>query len=194
MAASSAEGNLLPGEGEVEERLKALEELAQRGNEAALRQALHDPDGTVQMKALELLARRGKQQAVASLLDMTKSDQPAIRSQALRLLHETGYAGEGTVVAALGTALADKELRDYAIQALADRGGSDALEYLRQAFRDPDPAVRRLVLESAAPQGQSLPLLREAIADSDEAVRSFAQFWLKQAASEEGGDSVSNAP
>jgi HEAT repeat protein len=86
----SEEGELPPEEGEVEERLKALEDLAQQGNEAALRQALLDPDEYVQTRALELLAQRDRPQAVASLLDMTKSDQPAIRSQALRLLHETG--------------------------------------------------------------------------------------------------------
>jgi HEAT repeat protein len=185
--------NLVAEEGQ-EERLKALEAFAQQGNDAALRQALRDPDELVQMRALELLAQRDSQQAVALILDMTKSDQPAVRSQALRLLHETGHVDERTVVSALGAALADKDVRDYAIQALAERGGTDAMEYLRQAFRDPDPTVRRRVIESAAPQGQSLPLLQEAIADPDETVRSFAKFWLEQAASEEGGDSLSNAP
>ncbi len=194
-ATSSEAGKAMTEEEEWEERLKALEAFAQQGDEAALRQALHDPDESVQMKALELLAQRGQQQAVASLLDMTKSDQSATRSQALRLLHESGYAGEGTVVAALGAALDDKEARDYAIQALAERGGADAMEYLREVFRDPDPTVRKLVIDNIAPQGQqSLPLLREAIADPDETIRSFARFWLEQAASEDGGNSVSNAP
>jgi len=190
----SEEGRMMPeGEG-GEERLKALEAFAQQGDEVALQQALRDPDESVQMKALELLAQRDQRQATARLLDMAKSDQPATRSQALRLLHESGYADEGTVVAALGTALADKGMRDYAIQALADRGGPDAMEYLRQAFRDPDPSVRRLVIESTAPQGQSRSLLQEAIADPDETVRALAKFWLEQVASEEGEDSMGTVP
>jgi HEAT repeat protein len=85
-------------------------------------------------------------------------------------------------------------MRDYAIQALADRGGSDAMEYLRQAFRDPDPTVRRLAIENAAPQGQSLPLLREAVSGPDGTVRSFATFWLQEIAAQEGGNSLSGLP
>ena len=192
-------GEVISGEEDqvedLKERLKELDAFAQQGDVQALRKALSDPDDLIQMKALELLVERDDPQgAVALLLDMTKSDQPAMQFQALRLLHEAGQADEGTVVSALGEALADKAVRNYAIQALAERGGSDAMGYLRQAFRDPNPEVRKLVIESAAQQDQSRPLLQEAISDPDETVRSFATFWLKEIASGGKGDSSGESP
>jgi hypothetical protein len=191
-------GNMAADENQIEEeqtaRLRALEAFARQGNDEALREALHDPNDLVSMRAVELLAERDRQGVTTLLLDMTRSDHPAVRAQALRLLHETGHADERTIVSALGTALADKDVRNYAIQALAERDGPEAMEYLRQAFHDPDPAVRRLVIESAAARDQSLPLLGEAVSDPDETIRSFANFWLEQVASEGGEESLSSSP
>lgn len=193
-APASEEENIAPEDEEQEERLIALETFAQQGDEAALRDALSDPDERVRTRALELLALRDQQLAVSSVLELMKSDQVAIRSQALRLLHETGYADEGTIVSALGEALTDQAVRDYAIQALAERGGADALNYLRQAYHDPDPTVRRLVIESVAPLGHGRSLLQEAAVDPDESVRSFAAFWLQEIDFEEEGNSENDMP
>lgn len=135
-----------------------------------------DPDSLIQEAASALLAGRDRQRAVAVLLDATKSDQVERRLQALQFLYQTDQVDEGAVLSALSAALTDEDLavKGYAIRALADRGGANALGYLRQAFRDPDPAVRMQVVEQAALQDRGLPLLQEALTDNDEAVRSLA--------------------
>ena len=83
-------------------------------------------------------------------------------------------------------ALADEDptVKSYAIQALADRGGAEALEYLHQAFRDPDPAIRRSVLESVIQLDDLLPLVRKALTDADETIRALARSRLESAGSE----------
>lgn len=79
---------------------------------------------------------------------------------------------------------ADSGVKDYAIQALADRGGDESVGALRLALRDPDPAVRLWVVNHVAPQGQGLTLLREVLADADATVRSVAAARLGEAISE----------
>jgi HEAT repeat protein len=78
----------------------------------------------------------------------------------------------------------DSSVKSYAIQALADRGGDEAVEALQLALRDPDPAVRLQVIDHVAPQDQGLALLQEAFADDDATVRSVAAARLEEAISE----------
>jgi hypothetical protein len=167
-------------------RLDALATFAKQGNEEALQEAILDPDQTIQAAALELLAKRDSQKAMVTLLDATKSAQPERRLQALHLLHQTDQVEEGTVRLAFVEALADDELnvKEHAIQALADRGGPDVIGYLRQAFHDPDPAVRMLVIESVSQREESRLLLEEALTDDDETVRSLAASGLAELAQE----------
>lgn len=169
-----------------EERLAALRTYAQEGNEEALRKALLEPDQMVQATGFQLLAERDPQRAVAALAEAAKSDQPAARFQALTLLDQSGQAEEGTVLFALREGLADEDgtVKAYAIQALAGRGGAEGLAALDQAYRDADPSIKLTILESVAQREQGLRLLREALEDEDETVRSFAAFWLEQARSE----------
>jgi len=176
-----------PGEPATEEglekRLRALRALAQQGDTAAVIQALFDADPTVQSTAFDLLlATRDHPEVLAVLIDASKNAQPETRAQALRLLHETAAADEGTILSTLGGALADAgvHVKSYAIQGLADRAGAEAIEALRQALRDPDPAVRMLVLEHVSPQDHGLALLQEVLADDDATVRSFASSMLEE--------------
>jgi hypothetical protein len=168
-------------------RLTALHGIAQQDDLEALRQAAFDPDQTIQLAALRFLAERNQQEATVVLVDATKSDEPERRLQALALLHQTGYADEMTVVAALGEALADADasVKLYAIQGLAERRGSDAIGSLRHALRDPDPSVRMIVIDGLVPEGQGLALLQEALSDEDETLRSAAASKLDQAVSED---------
>jgi HEAT repeat protein len=176
-----------------QERLEALAGSAQTGDEQALRKALLDPDPIVQERALALLAEANREGAVAHLLDMTKSGQPETRIQALQLLHESELADEPAVVSSLGAALADEDLKPYAIEALAKRGGPEAMEYLQQALHDPDPKVRQMIIESAAPLDEYQVLLQQARWDEDETVRSLANAWLNQNASPKAGETPHTA-
>ena len=173
-------------EEDQQERLTALYASAAQGDEEALRQAFFDPDQTIQATALELLAQRNRQGATTLLVDATKSEQPETRFQALRLLHQTGQADAETVRSSLNEALADEDMtvRGYAIQALAEQRDPEAIESLRQAFSDPDPSIRLMVLENAMLKEGGRLLLQEALADEAEAIRSLAAFWLEQASAE----------
>ena len=163
-----------------QERIEMLRELAKQGQLAALRDALFDPDPTVQAEAFALLAKQDSQQAVTALVDMTKSDQATQRRQALQLLYQTEHADEKTVLSALGAALTDEDdtTKGFAIQALTTREGPDAVEHLRHALSDPDPSVRLMIVEQAAQRAHGQVLLQEALADSDEAIRSLASSLL----------------
>lgn len=170
-------------------RLEAVAAAAKEGDTEALREALLDPDPGIQARALELLVARDRPRALAVLVNITKSGEPSTRLQALSRLHaigqsldETDQAAQGTVLAALGAAVADEDMsiKSYAIEALAGWGKPNAMVYLRQAYSDPDPFVRTMVIENVAMQGQNLQLLEKALSDADETVRSRVTFWLKQ--------------
>ena len=53
---------------------------------------------------------------------------------------------------------------------------------LRQAYQDPDPKMRLLVIDSVSPRDESRELLEQAAADSDESVSQEAARLLKQLA------------
>jgi len=168
-----------------EERLVALRELARQGNETALQKAVFDPDPTIQEAAFTLLAERNRQGAVTLLVNTAKSGTPQEQLHALQLLHHTDQAEERTILSILGGAVTGKDIavKNYAIQALAERGGPDAIGYLRQAIHDPDPSIRVMVLENAiqlVPHEQSLPLLQEALSDDDARVSATATSWLEE--------------
>lgn len=170
-------------------RLAALDLAAAHGDTATLRRAVLGPDRALQRPAVERLAQRDPQEAVKALLQGSTSDQSAQRLQALHLLHQTPQADDRTVTTALAGALADDDasVREYAVHALAERGGPDATEYLRWALRDPDPSIRRMVIESLGSVGRQdlrQRLLVEALADGDASVRVTAESWLEQAVSE----------
>jgi HEAT repeat protein len=172
------------GAGSIEERLKGLHAAAFEGNEEALRQAMSDPNPTIQATALDLLAERDRQGAVSLLVDGTKSKHAEVRFRALELLNNS-QADEQTVMSALGKAVAgeDTATKSYAIRALAERGGPDAVGYLRQALHDSDPSVRMVAIDQivrAVPADQRLPLLQEAAHDQDATVRSAASTWLEE--------------
>jgi hypothetical protein len=168
-------------------RLKALDAFAESGNKEALEKALVDMDRTIQERALELLAELGFD-GIPALVEMTKSDDPVTRLQSLSVLYESGQADDRTVLSALDAALAghDMSMKSYAIQVVADKGGSDAMAYLRQAFGDPNPSVRMMVMESVIRQGQDLSLVEDALSDPDERVRALAALLLKQKVSGRG--------
>lgn len=163
-----------------EERLEALHASAAQSDEQALQEALFDSDPTAQTTAVALLIEQNPQSVIAALVEAATSAQSERRLQALHLLSQTDQADEETVLSTLSYALTDKDMtvKAYAIQALAAHKGTEAQEYLRQAFHDLNPNVRMLVIQSVVGQDQGRPLLQEALADQDEAVRSLATALL----------------
>jgi hypothetical protein len=170
----------------TEERLESLDIMGKEDNMEALQKAILDPDEAIRTRALELLAERDKQGVTGVLVGLTKSEEPEMRLKALSLLQENGQGDENVLLSTLGAALSDEDagIKAYAIEVLADRGGSEAMDYLHQALRDPNPSVREMVLENAVQQDTGLPLLQEALQDEDEAVRSLATFLLTRRAPE----------
>jgi HEAT repeat protein len=159
--------------------------LALAGDQEAVRQALRDPQPTVQALALDLVAVHQPQEAVPLLVAGTRSAHAAVRLRALDLLTNS-QADAPTVRAALGEAMTDEDMqvKSYALQALATRGGAEAVGYLRQALHDPSPSVRLLAIDqivSALPPAHRVPLLQEVALDEDAMVRAAAASWLEDA-------------
>jgi hypothetical protein len=163
--------------------LAAVEAAAAKGDLEALSKAVQSSDPAVQSQAFEELTRLNPQAALDALSNALKSDEPAQRLQALQILDQADQADNDTVVSAMSQALNadDPSIKDYAIQALARRGGSQEMDLLRQAMGDPDPAVRLMVLESVGQETEALPLLQQAVNDSDPSVSAAANQLLKAA-------------
>jgi HEAT repeat protein len=129
-----------------------------------------------------------EEESIDNLVVMTGNQDPQLRIHALAALSEGGLADESTVRSALNAALDDKNanVRAYAVQALAGRGGPEAAAILGQALRDPDPNVRIMAVDQMVPKDQGLTLLQEALADTNETVRTIAAERLKQEPKEAG--------
>ena len=124
------------------------------------------------------------------LIEMANSSDPAVRLEALSSLAEkNGRDDRDAARSAFDAALTDKDpdIRGLAVQALANRGGDEAMNYLWQGLHDPDPAVRLMAVQTANPKGQGLALLQEALGDLDESVRAIAQFRLEHRGVPDGG-------
>jgi HEAT repeat protein len=137
----------------------------------------------MQAAAFDSLAAHDNPAAVESFLaEINDSSQP-VRLQALQLLTQSPQADEQTVMTTLIDALngADPAFSAYAAQALAQRGTPEAMNALSGMLNSSDPSTRLLVLQSVAQTEAGLPLLRAALSDSNETVRSVAAALLQQA-------------
>jgi hypothetical protein len=113
---------------------------------------------------------------------MAEHGDLAMRVEAIEALGQSGKLDEPEVLNTLDAALSDKDpsVRGAALQALANRGGTEATAMLWQALEDPDPGVRILAVDSVAPGEEGEALLVEALSDADETVRVMAAERLKQ--------------
>ena len=161
----------------------AIEAAAAKADVESLAKTIKGSDPTLQAQAFEELYKLNPHAALSALNSELQSDQPTQRLQALELLDQFDQADNDTIISALGQALKadDPSLKDYAIQALARRGGSQELELLRQALGDPDPAVRFMVVETVGRRLEALSLLQHALSDSDPSVSAAASQLLKAA-------------
>src|SRR5438552_8926821 len=156
-------------------------EKALRPGEQELQKALADEDPAVRAAVLEALAEESD---TGSVDGANNQQAGSDRLRALERLVRSGDAEEPTVLAALSSALKDGDsaVRAFAIQELANHDGAEAMSDLRQAYQDPDPKMRLLVIDSVGPRDESRELLEQAAGDSDESVSQEAARLLKQLA------------
>ena len=119
---------------------------------------------------------------VENLLAEINDPSQLVRLQALQLLTESPQADEQTVMSALIDALngTDSSFSAYAAQALAQRGSPEAMNALTDMLNSAAPSTRLMVLQSVAQTPAGLLILRGALSDSNETVRSTAEALLQQ--------------
>lgn len=99
-------------------------------------------------------------QMVHELIQQAQNEKnPILRIKAISTLSKSEFDDTATEEA-LKTALNDDDpsVREYAVQAIAEKEGVQAAEILKQALEDPDEAVRVKAAQSLPPQGQDLAL------------------------------------
>jgi hypothetical protein len=113
------------------------------------------------------------------LLKMALSDNPADKADAIGALKALGLKGDPRVKAVLEQALSDKDsrVRAQAIWSYASREGSSADWAIQEALQDSNVDVRILAVDAIT---DNIDLLKQAINDSDEFVRSSATLKLKE--------------
>jgi hypothetical protein len=164
-----------PADGAARAAFTALEAAGEQGDVESF--------GTL---GRELLAGPDRSEALARLLAVARRLESPARLLALQILHDARESGATDVLQIVGEATADAEpaVKEWAIQALAERTEPDAARFLRRALWDPDSAVRMQVVESLARTEAGRLLIGEALGDEDPTIRAFARFWLEQDAPE----------
>lgn len=164
------------------ETLAALQSSAARGDTQFLQDQILNSDLVVQKAAFEALVERDPQSAVEALARAAKSEDPELRAQAVLLLGGGIRADAESALGALREAISDKDVtvKASAIQALAIQEGPEAIDLLRQALRNVDPAIRGLVIESVVQSPAGRVLLEDAAADPDDDVSSQVSSWMGQ--------------
>jgi HEAT repeat protein len=128
------------------------------------------------------LAAHDNPAAVENLLSQINDLSQPGRLQALQLLSQSPQADEQTVMTTLMDALngTDPSFSAYAAQALAERGTAEAMNALSEMFNSSAPSTRLMILQSVAKTEAGQPLLRAALSDLNENVRSAAAALLQQ--------------
>jgi hypothetical protein len=164
------------------EKLAAIEPAATSQDREALGKYMQDANAAVQAAAFDALSAHDNPAAVENLLAEIKDVSQPVRLQALQLLSQSPQADEQIVMTTLIDALngVDPSFSAYAAQALAQRGTPEAMNALSEMLDSPDPSTRLMVLQSVAQTEAGLSVLRAALSDSNETVRSAAAALLQQ--------------
>lgn len=140
------------------------------------------------------LAHAGPKEVLDALEDVLANGEGLARLRALQFLDQDSRIDPAASLGVLRDTLNDQDptLRDYAIQSLGRRAGSEPIDILRQLFNDGDASVRLSVVESVGQRDDARPLLQQASADPDQAVSSLANELLGNTAPQP--DSGPNPP
>ena len=141
-------------------------------------------DAAGQTAAFERLSAENPDLALAALIRATRDPRNLAPWHSLQLLDEASSADARTVEAALASALDDPDplVSDYAFQAMVRRGIATGLDPSVQAFLGGAVPSRASILSTTENSGAGLALLRYALSDPDEQVRSAAAARLKSLA------------
>ena len=162
--------------------LEDIEAAAASGDREALTKYMQDADAAVQAAAFDALAAHDHPAALESLVAEIKDVSQPFGLQALQLLTRSPQADEQLVMTTLVDALngADASFTAYAAKALAERGTPEAMNALSERLNSSDASTRLTVLQNVAGTEAGLTLIRSALSDSNEAVRSAAAALLQQ--------------
>jgi hypothetical protein len=123
-----------------------------------------------------------------TLVRMSGSEDPTERVSALSQLAVERPVDPGIAQEILQTALSDKDpnARGQAVYAVVRRGGVGAAAVLQDALRDSALPVRLMAVDGLGTDEESVALLKQALADSEEAVRELAAMKLKSLSTTHG--------
>lgn len=123
-----------------------------------------------------------------TLVRMAGSEDPTERVSALSQLAVERPVESGIVREILQTALSDKDpnVRGQAVYAVVRRGGVEAAAVLQDALQDSALPVRLMAVDSLGTDEESIALLKQALADSEEAVRELVAMKLESLSTTHG--------
>ena len=123
-----------------------------------------------------------------TLVRMAGSEDPAERVSALSQLAVERPVDLATVQEILETALSDEDsnVRGQAVYAVVRRGGVEATAVLQDALQDSALPVRLMAVDGLGTDEESIALLKQALTDSDQAVRELAAMKLKSLSTTHG--------
>jgi Spy/CpxP family protein refolding chaperone len=164
------------------ENLAAIESAAATQDREALGTYMQHDNVAVQAAAFDALAANDNTAAVENLLAEIEDPSQPVRLQALQLLGQSPQVSEEIVMTTLIDALngADPSFSASAAHALAERGTPEAMNALSELLNSSDPSTRLMLLQSVAQTQAGLAILRAALSDSNETVRSTAEALLQQ--------------
>jgi archaellum component FlaC len=112
------------------------------------------------------------------IIKRTQSKNPNERVDAIGELLAAGHNGDFSIKAALDKALVDQDanVRAQAISSLSHREGSSANGAIQEALQDISANVRLRAVDGIT---NNIPMLQQALNDSDEDVRSLASAKLE---------------
>jgi HEAT repeat protein len=116
-----------------------------------------------------------------TLVRMAGSEDATKRVSALSQLAVERPVDPAIAQEILQTALSDEDpnARGQAVYAVVRRGGVEAAAVLQDALQDSALPVRLMAVDGVGTDEESIALLKQALADSDQAVRELAAMKLK---------------
>jgi hypothetical protein len=181
-ASSTPEMGAAPAQDSNPAALADVADAAANQDRAALAQYMRDNDAAVQSAAFDAFSALDNSAAVQTLLGIIDDSSRPNQLQALALLSQSPQIDSQTVMTTLTNALngGNPILSNYAAQALASLGTSDAMNAVNDAFNGSNTSGQLSILQSVSLTQSGQELLNTAVSGSNGTVSSAAATWLAQ--------------